>query len=102
MKYQLTIQCPAFSVEDYDAMIAIEDVLMEKLTEANEVDGHDAGIDEFNIFVRTDNPESAFNEVRNILGSSAFWVDARVAYRELSGSEYCILWPKGLTKFQVK
>jgi hypothetical protein len=88
-------------MKDYDAMIEVEDVLIEKLSEANEVDGHDAGTDEVNIFIHTDNPESAFDEIKAILGSSAYWVDAKVAYREVSKSEYTILWPKGLNKFKV-
>ncbi len=101
MKYQLVIQWPAFSMKDYDAMIEVEDVLIEKLSETNEVDGHDAGAEEVNIFIRTDNPKSAFDEVKAILGSSAYWVDARVAYREVAKSDYSILWPKDLTKFKV-
>lgn len=56
---------------------------------------------EMNIFIRTDKPKEAFNEVKSILGSRDFWVDARLAYREVSGSKYTILWPKSLTEFKV-
>lgn len=101
MKYQLVLQWPASSINDYDAMIEVEDALIEKLSEANDVDGHDAGSSEVNIFIRTDDPKRAFNEVKAILGSRDFWVDARVAYREVVGSEYTILWPKDLTEFKV-
>ena len=101
MRYQLVLQWPAASIKDYDAMIEIEDALVEKLSDENEVDGHDAGSGEMNIFIRTDKPKEAFNEVKNILGSRDVWVDARVAYREVSGSEYKILWPKSLTEFKV-
>ena len=79
MKYQLVLQWPASSIKDYDAMIEIEDALVEKLSGGNEVDGHDAGSGEMNIFIRTDNPKRAFNEIKGILGSRDFWVDARVA-----------------------
>lgn len=82
-------------------MIEVEDALVEKLSEANDVDGHDAGSGEVNIFVRTDDPKRAFNEVKAMLGSRDFWVDARVAHREVAGSEYTILWPKDLTEFKV-
>ncbi|MCI0538749.1 MAG: hypothetical protein L0Z50_26375 [Verrucomicrobiales bacterium] len=101
MKYQLVLQWPASSIKDYDAMIEVENALVEKLSEANDVDGHDAGSGEVNIFIRTDDPKRAFNEVKAILGSRDFWVDARVAYREVAGSEYTILWPKNLTEFKV-
>ena len=82
-------------------MIEIEDALIEKLPKVHDVDGHDAGSGEVNIFIRTNDPKQAFREVKAVLGSRDFWVDARVAYREVSGSEYTILWPKELTKFSV-
>jgi len=101
MQYQLVLQWPASSIRDYDAMIEVEDALVERLSEASEVDGHDAGAGEVNIFVRTDDPRCAFNEVKAILGSRDFWVDARVAYRQVAGNEYTILWPRDLTEFKV-
>jgi hypothetical protein len=101
MKYQLVLQWPASSIKDYDAMIEVEDALVENLSAANEVDGHDAGAGEVNIFIRTDDPTRAFSEVEAILGTRDFWVDARVAYREVAGNEYSILWPKDLTEFKI-
>jgi len=82
-------------------MIEVEDALLEKLPKAIHIDGHDAGSGELNIFVHTDHPEAAFNEVKAILGTRDFWVEARVAYREVAGSEYTILWPKDLNEFKV-
>lgn len=100
-KYQLVIQWPSCSINTYDLMIEAEDMLIEKLTEANEVDGHDAGADEANIFIHTDNPEGAFEEVKTILGGSAYWIDIKAAYRDMSESEYTVLWPEGLEEFNV-
>ena len=102
MKYQLVLQWPATSISDYDALIEVEDALIEKLSDDNEVDGHDAGSGEVNIFIRTDDPERALKQVEDILGGHVFWVDVRVAYREVAGNEYTILWPKGLAEFRVK
>jgi hypothetical protein len=102
MKYQLVVQWPAFSMQDYDAMIEVEDLFMEELTSSNEVDGHDVGAEEVNIFVRTDNPQATFDELKNILHGSIYWTDVRVAYRELAKTEYTILWPQSLRKFEVK
>jgi hypothetical protein len=101
MKYQLVLQWPATSIKDYDTLVEIENVLTESLSEGSEVDGHDAGLGEMNIFIHTDNPVAAFNEVKSVLGSRDFWVDARVAYREIVKSEYTILWPKDLNEFKV-
>jgi len=101
MSYQLVLQWPAASIKDYDAMIEVEEVLIERLSNAHDVDGHDAGSGEVNIFIRTEDPNRAFNEVKAILGGRDTWSDARVAYREVGGSEYTILWPTSLKEFQV-
>jgi len=101
VKYQLVLQYPASSIKDYDAIIEIEDALVANLGDDDEVDGHDAGSGEVNIFIRTDAPKEAFERVKSLLGSRDFWVDARVAYREAAKNEYTILWPKGLDKFTV-
>lgn len=82
-------------------MIEIENVLAENLSAASDVDGHDAGSGQVNIFIRTDDPKRAFNEVKTILGTCDYWVDAHVAYREVAASEYTILWPKDLIEFKV-
>jgi hypothetical protein len=101
MKYQLVLQWPAASTQAYDAMVEIEDALIERLSAANEVDGHDAGSGEMNIFIRTDDPERAFAEIQGILGSRDFWVDARVAYREVGADKYVVLWPSTFIDFRV-
>lgn len=81
-------------------MIEIEDVLLRRLS-SGKVDGHDAGSGEVNIFIHTDHPVLAFQEAKDVLGSRDFWVEARVAYREIAKDEFTILWPKGLTDFEV-
>ena len=39
MKYQLALQFPGNSLEDYDELIVLEDVLVEELAGVAEVDG---------------------------------------------------------------
>ena len=82
-------------------MIEIERVLSEKLSENSEIDGHDAGSGEMNIFIHTDNPVATFKEVMSALGSRDFWVNARVAYREIANDKYSVLWPEDLTEFKI-
>jgi len=101
MKYQLVLQWPARSIKDFDALVEIEDALIANLSGESEVDGHDAGSGEMNIFVMTDRPQSAFDEVKAILASRELWLSIRAAYREVTGSDYTILWPKGLTEFKI-
>jgi hypothetical protein len=102
MKYQLVLQWPGSTLADYDAMVAIEDLLIDLLADDSEVDGHDVGSGETNIFIHTDDPRKTFEKVRSALGDQDHWDDLRAAYRELSGSSYTILRPKGLDKFTVK
>jgi hypothetical protein len=101
MKYQLVVQWHAASIKDYDAMIEAEDALISQLSELHEVDGHDAGSGEVNIFILTNDFKKAFDEVKVVLQDKDFWVDARVAYREVNKSEYTVIWPVGLTEFSI-
>ena len=75
--------------------------MIENLSKGSEVDGHDAGSGEANIFILTDDPELTFSEAKAILGNSDHWLSARVAYREIAESRYIILWPEGLTDFRI-
>ena len=50
MKNQLVLQFRGDSLEDYDAMISLEDELIETLRDSAKVDGHDVGSGEVNIF----------------------------------------------------
>jgi hypothetical protein len=101
MKHQLAIQWPASSIDDYDEMVEIESMLLEKLAPGNEVDGHDGGSGEVNIFIFTDEPMRTFEEMKSLLCRHDVWPLARVAYRHLEATEYTPIWPKGLTEFDV-
>lgn len=82
-------------------MIKTEDALIERRSELHEVDGHDAGVSEVNIFILTNDFVKAFNEVKAVLQDEELWLDARVAYRDVNNSEDTILWPEGLSEFSV-
>jgi hypothetical protein len=101
VKYQLALQWPAASIKDYDAIIGMEDLLMESLPEAHVVDGHDAGSGEMNIFIHTNAPRKAFAEVKLILGTRDLWGTVRAGYRRSDGSEYTVLWPPNATEFSI-
>lgn len=101
MKYQLVLQWPASSIKDYDTVIDIEETLEDSLDNGSEVDGHDAGSGQMNIFIHTNNPRVCFKAIQASIGTRDFWVDARVAYRESQGSSYTVLWPEDSFEFEI-
>jgi hypothetical protein len=103
MRYQLVLQWfSTLALEEFDGLIEVENLLLEKLHEQHAVDGHDAGSGEMNIFILTDDPRLCFEEVKAICESRNDWQSVRVAYREISQNEkYVILFPAYLTEFSV-
>ena len=101
MKYQLVLQWPSESGLDYDGLVKTEELLSEGLPGSAEIDGHDIGQEEMNIFILTSQPVDCFESVKSLLGKQHAWEDLRAAYREVSGTRYTILWPNGLNEFRV-
>lgn len=101
MNYTLVLQWPTDAL-DFDDMVEIEEFLIENLTGKNEIDGHDAGAGEMNIFILTDSPEQSFGEIKNLLEDNGFLSNMRAAYRSGVNSDYTILWPESCTTFKVK
>jgi hypothetical protein len=100
MKYQLVLQWSGSSLEDYKRMIEVEEALIASIEEG-EVDGHDCGQGEVNIFIFTDNPSKSFDEVKPVLMKMGEWEGVRVGYRSFEEENYRTLWPKGISKFEV-
>jgi hypothetical protein len=101
MKYQLVLQFRAASTEDFDDLVALEELLIEKLPLESEVDGHDFGVDEFNIFVLTDHPKETFHASETLIQQRHPRQQLKAAYRELDKNEFVILWPPNLREFRV-
>jgi len=96
--YQLVYQFAYIDgdLEQFDKMIELEDRLIEATADdpIAEVDGHDAGSGEMNIFLLTNAPQDAFDSLRPIVKASAAarsW-GYRAAYRRLDGDEFHDLW----------
>ncbi len=102
MKYQLVVQFLGESEDDFDFLIEIEDELEEKLPDTSEVDGHDFGSGEMNIFILTNEPIEIFKQIKNILNERNDDLSTmKIAYRETSSDIYTILFPSDLTEFIV-
>ncbi|MHC1727405.1 MAG: ABC transporter [Syntrophobacteraceae bacterium] len=99
MKYQFVLQFPEEELT-FDELIQIEDSLVSKLYGTANVDGHDIGSGQANIFILTDFPDEVFYILKGQL-SSRHKAIVKAAYREILGNEYTILWPSGLKAFCV-
>lgn len=101
MKYQLIFQFRASDVNDFDELVALEEKLVEHLAPPSEVDGHDFGQDEFNIFILIDDPKGAFAQSEQIIQEQHRKQEMKVAYRALDQDEYTILWPPTAESFRI-
>jgi hypothetical protein len=103
MDYQLVLQFQGDSLEDLDAAVALEDELGDALGDTAEVDGHDTGSGETNIFIFTEDPAATFEQIKPLLAQTKRLDKLTAAYRETDGENYRVIWPKGSRKeFQVE
>jgi hypothetical protein len=94
MKYQLVFQFRGDSLGDYDAMVALEDELTEQFGDSAEVDGHDLGSGESNIFIFTSDPAATFQRARPVLERRQQLDSVTAAYREVGGEQFTVIWPE--------
>lgn len=82
-------------------MVDLEEAIMEGLGDLGYVDGHDAGSGEMNIFVLTDEPKGAFEQIKRLSGIRAFMPDLKVAFRVIGEDRFIVLHPTGLAHFAI-
>ena len=97
MKFQLVIQFDTSNLDDFDTLIDLEDKLELKLGSCHIVDGHDFGSGEMNIFIHTNDPESAFFTCKKVIGQFTT-LEFVVAYRDLTSEKYTVIYPKNSDK----
>ena len=93
MDYLLIIQVQAESLDDFDALVQLEERLIEAVGNTADVDGHDFGSGEANIFINTSDPIVTFDLIRDQLKHQGIMDQCKVAYRESTGEQYTVLWP---------
>jgi len=98
MRYQLVLQFRGDSLADYDQMIAVEDRLIEALGDSADVDGHDAGSGETNIFIFTSDPVATFRQAQPVLQSMDQLEQVTAAFRDVEGEQFTVIWPEGSTQ----
>lgn len=99
-QYQIVIQWDDED-GDFDFLIEIEEALLGALSSNHEIDGHDMGSGEANIFIISHDPMLAFSEIKDALTGKLAMDDVRIAYRDLQGDAFTVLWPEGLSEFNV-
>ena len=101
MKYQLVMQFPEAIYGDLDYIAELEEKFDDSLVDA-EVDGHDIGNGEVNIFIHTNHPMETFEATKNILEEEGLDFNAiKIAYREFANEQYIPIWPSDLTDFTI-
>lgn len=101
MKYQLVLQWSASSQSDHDAVVELTDDLERVVNKIADVDGWDFGSGEMNIFIYTDDPQAVLDQAKATLEAHGRWSSVRAAYRNVEADDYIVLWPQGLTRFEV-
>jgi hypothetical protein len=101
MKYILVFQWSLRNSIDYKEIHHLEDLIEANIVKGSEVDGHDIGSGEMNIFIATNEPVQAFDSIKLVLEQHDKWTGVRAAFRETGGEIYTILWPKDLRTFDV-
>jgi hypothetical protein len=102
MRYQLVLQFRGDSLVDYDQMIVLEERLAEELGHSAEVDGHDCGSGETNIFIFTSDPAGTFRRIRQTLKRQGRMESVAAAYRPIHGKQlsekFIVIWPQVSTE----
>ena len=101
MKYQLVVQLSEEIYGNLDWLTELEDRLDESIVGA-EVDGHDMGGGEVNIFIHTNNPVNSLQITKDILEEACVELNnIKAAYRVFSEEHYIPLWPENLVEFKI-
>jgi hypothetical protein len=97
MDYQLVLQLRGDDCLDFDAVVSLEDEIQQIVEPRAEVDGHDLGSGEMNIFILTGDPVATFERAKPLLFRASLLDKVSVAYRELRSDEFTLLWPTSST-----
>jgi hypothetical protein len=94
-KYQLVLQFRGDAPADLDEAAALEEELIAALGDSADVDGHDIGSGETNIFIFTTDPTGTFRRAMPVLTRRKCLPAVTAAYRPVDGEQFVVLWPEG-------
>jgi hypothetical protein len=100
--YQLVLRLPAASMADYDAVVALEERLVDGLgDDAVDVDGHDVGGGIMNLFIWTPDPRGTFGRAQMLMKGHPLSASVVAGFRDEGADEYTPLWPPELKRFDL-
>ena len=103
-KYQLVIKFPLDELDmtRWDAIVGFETELEDWLDGDSEVDGHDAGSGEMNIFVHTNDPAASLKLIQALLPQSELAsLDYCAGFRLFIEDDFTPVWPPESETFDV-
>jgi hypothetical protein len=103
MKYQLVFQFAVGTSEELNSLLALEEIVLCECQKdpSSELDGHDFGMREFNIFIHTSDPQAAFVTFGNLIRASRPDLPFAAGYRAFDEDGYTPLWPQASNRFSV-
>jgi len=101
MSSLLVLQWCEPSLPHFDQLIAIEDSLIAVIGDYGQVDGHDVGAAECNIFIETPEPMNCFNALRLACEREPWFATLTAGYRRLDEQSYKPLWPTDMESLTV-
>jgi hypothetical protein len=101
VKFQLVLQFNASTLQEFDHLATLEDLLYKNLPPKAVVDGHDFGLDEYNVFIHTDDPRAALAHTQSILETHHLFIPFLAGYRDFNEEIYIPIWPLSLDSFNV-
>jgi hypothetical protein len=100
--FQLVLQFAPWGDRDFDDLVRLEDRL-EALVDAGEVDGHDLGSNEANIFIFTENPAATLSACLSVIAETDLLATFSAGYRSVDDEAYVRVWPaEDSSLFSVK
>lgn len=94
MNHQLVLQFKESDLLDLDALVRLEDQLQEVLAPIADVDGHDLGSSEANIFIFTSDPVATFEKAKPVLSAAMLLDEVSAAYRDANSDVFTVFWPE--------
>jgi hypothetical protein len=91
--FQLVFQFAPWDDTQLDDLIALEERLVATIGDSGDIDGHDSGSNEANIFIRTEDPAAVLGRCLTTIQESHLAERFSAASRHLQGTEYVRHWP---------